>query len=66
MLKKTIRNGAARICDFSGILSRAERAATSELTVLCYHRILPESQKRAYAFPDLAVTPAAFDSQCLV
>ncbi len=66
MLKKTIRNGAARICDFSGILSRAERAATSELTVLCYHRILPESQKRAYAFPDLAVTPAAFDSQCRV
>lgn len=47
------------------ILRRAERSPRT-LTILCYHRILPLSQKENYYDPDLVVTPESFAHHCAV
>lgn len=48
----------------AGLLRLAERLARNTLTVLCYHRVLPEAQRKAYHDPDLVVTPEAFRTHC--
>lgn len=64
MLKTTVRLGVARLARLTGLLRLAESRLTNSLTIVCYHRVLPEELKRAYAFPDLAVTPEAFRVHC--
>lgn len=64
MDKAAVRNLFAQTCRVTGILQSRERAARTQLTVLCYHRILPSADKAAYFCPDLVVTPEAFRAHC--
>jgi peptidoglycan/xylan/chitin deacetylase (PgdA/CDA1 family) len=48
----------------STLLARAERRHRGRLTILCYHRILPEELKKKYFLPDLVVTPESFRRHC--
>jgi peptidoglycan/xylan/chitin deacetylase (PgdA/CDA1 family) len=44
-------------------LSAAVRYAQRDaLAIVCYHRVLPTAERAASPFPDLAVTPEAFDA----
>ena len=65
-MKRQLRNLIAGACRCSGLLALAERCCASELTILCYHRVLPIEMKRAYPMPDLVVTPEAFRRHCEV
>lgn len=65
-MKRLIRASLAAGCGALGILRRAERRARRELTILCYHRVLPAAQKSRYFIPDLVVTPEAFRAHCAV
>lgn len=62
MLKAWLRYGLAEQLRFSGLLACMERPARGGLTVLCYHRVLPEVDKDRYFLSDLAVTPAAMQA----
>jgi len=62
--KAVVRNLLAQACRFSGLLARHEHKARGRLTILCYHRILPASEKARYFCPDLVVTPESFASHC--
>lgn len=64
MAKAALRSLWARACRLIGVLGRRERAAKDQLQILCYHRILPASEKHTYFCPDLVVTPQAFRAQC--
>lgn len=59
-----IRSLTARVLSLSGLLPTRERDLTNKLTVLCYHRVLPESERLAYHDPRLAVTPELFAIHC--
>lgn len=52
--------GAARACGWLGL---RERAARGRLTVLTYHRVLPDEEARRYPFPSLAMPESAFARQ---
>ena len=62
-LKRRLRSTADRAARASGILARAERNAARGLTVLTYHRVLPESRCATYPFPGLAMPLGAFREQ---
>jgi peptidoglycan/xylan/chitin deacetylase (PgdA/CDA1 family) len=47
----------------SGILARREDAASRDLTVLTYHRVLPETRCAGYPFPSLVMPVGAFHAQ---
>ena len=64
MAKAVVRNLLAQACRFSGAIARQEKKARGRLTILCYHRILPEAEKQKYFCPDLVVTPEAFRVHC--
>ncbi|MEK6674850.1 MAG: polysaccharide deacetylase family protein [Planctomycetota bacterium] len=66
IVKRLARNVFAVGCRASMILRRAETKNLDQLTILCYHRVLPRDQKKQYFLPDLVVTPESFDGQCLV
>ena len=42
--------------------TRPERCHAERLTVLTFHRVLPESQRARYPYPGLAVTPEQLDA----
>jgi peptidoglycan/xylan/chitin deacetylase (PgdA/CDA1 family) len=62
MLKAWLRYGLAENLRISGLLACMERPARAGLTVLCYHRVLPDVDKDRYFLSDLAVTPAAMQA----
>lgn len=64
MAKRVVRNCLAAACRAAGVVRFAERAGRGCLTILCYHRVLPEERKREYFAPRLAVTPEAFRQHC--
>lgn len=55
-LKPLLRDLAARALGALGA-TRPERRVRDRLTVLTFHRVLPELERRHYPFPGLAVTP---------
>ena len=63
-MKRRIRNIVADVCRAAGILRYSERRNSGSLTVLCYHRVLPQAQKVRYFAPELVVTPEAFRAHC--
>ena len=63
-MKALIRSALAELAATAGVLRYAERSLRSTLTVLCYHRVLPEEQRKAYHDPDLVVTPEVFRAHC--
>lgn len=64
VVKPWARHARAAAIRATGRLRRLEAARRGALTILCYHRVLPEARKRAYFIPDLAVTPEAFAGHC--
>lgn len=63
-MKRVLRSAAGAFAARSGLLSSCERAARGELSILCYHRILPGAQRARYHTPNLVVTPEAFQMHC--
>lgn len=63
-MKRVARLGLARAAQAAGWLARAEARQCAGLTVLCYHRVLPEAARWAYHDPGLVVTPEAFAAHC--
>ncbi|PTM41476.1 polysaccharide deacetylase [Bosea sp. 124] len=45
-------------------MTRREASLRGHLTILCYHRVLPEPQRSAYHDPDLVVTPDVLRTHC--
>jgi peptidoglycan/xylan/chitin deacetylase (PgdA/CDA1 family) len=63
-MKSMIRSAIATLGARSGVLSGFEAGSRDGLTVLCYHRVLPEMQRNGYHDPDLVVTPETFRAHC--
>ncbi len=61
-----VRHVAAGAAGSLGVLAALERAARGSVTILCYHRVLPEDRRQAYHDPDLVVTPDTFRSHCRI
>lgn len=59
--KTLVRDSAAKLLFLAGITAPRRRAA-GRLSVATFHRVLPEAERRAYPFPDLAVTPEELDA----
>lgn len=55
-MKARLRDAAARALDTVGA-TRPARSARGQLTIVTFHRVLPEAERRVYPFPGLAVTP---------
>ncbi len=64
MIKELARSVLSTGCRFSTVLAQHETRMAGQLTILCYHRVLPAADKAAYFAPDLVVTPAAFRVHC--
>jgi peptidoglycan/xylan/chitin deacetylase (PgdA/CDA1 family) len=64
MLKATLKTLLAHSCRLTGVLGAHERRQDGQLTILCFHRVLPEAQREAYFSPVLAITPEAFETIC--
>jgi peptidoglycan/xylan/chitin deacetylase (PgdA/CDA1 family) len=66
-MKQTVhermRSAADRAARWLGILSRRERIDARGLTVLMYHRVLPDERCAAYPLPSLAMPLSAFRAQ---
>lgn len=62
-VKRGLRTGADRAARMSGILARRERRGAGGLTVLTYHRVLPQETCAGYPFPALAMPLEAFRRQ---
>jgi peptidoglycan/xylan/chitin deacetylase (PgdA/CDA1 family) len=64
MLKATLKTMLAHSCRMTGVLGAHERRQDGQLSILCFHRVLPETQREAYFSPVLAITPEAFETIC--
>jgi peptidoglycan/xylan/chitin deacetylase (PgdA/CDA1 family) len=59
--KKNIVKGIATLLALSGVTSPS-RCGKGLLSIVTFHRVLPEDQRRAYPFPGLVVTPDELDA----
>lgn len=62
-LKGDIRLAMARAAGLSGLLAWRERALAGTLTILTYHRVLPDEQWAASPLPHLVMPLSAFERQ---
>ena len=62
-IKRRLRTAVERAAHWSGLLARFEREARSGLTILTYHRVLPDEQCADYPFPSLVMPVTAFRAQ---
>lgn len=62
-LKRGLRSSADQAARMSGFLAHREREMACELTVLMYHRVLPEERCAGYPFPSLVMPLGAFREQ---
>ena len=60
-MKTLLRNVIADTVCVSGVSGMLRRTRRRSLAILCYHRVLPQAHRDESAFPDLAVTPEAFE-----
>lgn len=63
VVKRGLRSSADHAARLSGFLARHERNAARHLTVLMYHRVLPEERCARYPFPSLVMPRDAFREQ---
>lgn len=61
--RRVARSAVAIATHASGRLARLERAMRGGLTILTYHRVLPEELKRAAVLPELVVSDTDFRRQ---
>jgi peptidoglycan/xylan/chitin deacetylase (PgdA/CDA1 family) len=59
--KTLLRDSAARLLFVAG-LTAPERRGRGRLSIVTFHRVLPEAERRGYPFPGLAVTPEELDA----
>ena len=59
--KTLLRDNAARLLFLTGLTS-PERRARGRLSIVTFHRVLPEAERQAYPFSGLAVTPQELDA----
>jgi peptidoglycan/xylan/chitin deacetylase (PgdA/CDA1 family) len=59
--KNALRNTAARLLFAAGV-TLPRRRARGALSIVTFHRVLPEAERRAYPYPGLVVTPAELDA----
>ncbi|MHB8622282.1 MAG: polysaccharide deacetylase family protein [Sulfuricaulis sp.] len=62
-LRRFVRVAVDQAAVFSGVLALAEHAMHGRLTVLMYHRVLPDELCRKVLFPWLAVPESLFRAQ---
>ena len=58
--KTHLRNSVARLLFLTG-LTAPSRRARGHLSIVTFHRVLPETERQAYPFPGLVVTPEELD-----
>jgi peptidoglycan/xylan/chitin deacetylase (PgdA/CDA1 family) len=58
--KSVLRNTLARVLSMTGLIAPT-RIANGKLTIVTFHRVLPEQLRNEYPFPGLAVTPEELD-----
>ena len=58
--KIILRNSVAQLLFLSGITSPA-RCSRGRLSIVTFHRVLPEGERNNYPFPGLVVTPEELD-----
>ena len=61
ILKTEIRNSVAQLLFRTGITAPARRGCW-RLSIVTFHRVLPDAERQAYPFPSLVVTPEELDS----
>jgi len=59
--KTTLRNGISRLLFRSGLTAPARRGR-GRLSIVTFHRVLPEPERQAYPYPGLVVTPQELDA----
>lgn len=62
-LRRSIRVLADRAADALGVLAWRERTYPSALTILTYHRVLPDGECARAPLPGLAMPASAFEAQ---
>jgi len=62
-LRRFARVTVDRLASLSGLLSMSESAMRGQLTVLTFHRVLPDEFIKDYLFPSLAVPQSMFRGQ---
>lgn len=62
-LKRDIRRLLDRAAIVAGIVARRERALRNRLTILMYHRVLPDSLWQGAPLPGLVIPLSCFESQ---
>jgi len=59
-IRSRLRSGIARILYRSGLTAPAWRAR-DRLSIVTFHHVLPEEERRRYPYPNLVVTPEELD-----
>jgi peptidoglycan/xylan/chitin deacetylase (PgdA/CDA1 family) len=59
-LKIALRNGVAWTLSRAGVTAPRRRAG-GRLSIVTFHRVLPDADRRAYPYPGLVVTPEELD-----
>jgi len=62
-IRRHIRPVVDRAAQAAGFLRRCERQMRTGLTILMYHRVLPDEQCERYPLPSLVMSASAFRSQ---
>ena len=60
-VKTMLRNSAAKILFLTG-LTTPKRRGRGRLSIVTFHRVLPEAEQQAYPYPGLVVTPQELDA----
>src|SRR4051794_31968922 len=58
--KTAVRNGIARAL-YGTRVTRAARRGRGYLSIVTFHRVLPDAECKAYPYPGLVVTPGELD-----
>jgi peptidoglycan/xylan/chitin deacetylase (PgdA/CDA1 family) len=59
--KTTFRNSAATLLYLAGLTTPIRRGS-GRLSIVTFHRVLPEAERQAYPYPGLVVTPQELDA----
>jgi len=62
-LKRAARQALDRAASLTGVLARLERAQRASLTILMYHRVMPDEQARHCPLESLTMPESSFRSQ---
>ena len=60
-IKTKLRSGIAQLLFLTGLTS-PERRSRGRLSIVTFHRVLPEADRDAYPYPGLVVTPQELDA----